>query len=165
MAESPDCVRKIGEEDNGGKFCGSPLKRPKGVTIIAMLTMMSALFGLISVFLIRPMTSMIFGIRVPIPVTVIVILISSCSAIYCGIGLFKLKSVARTLYIWLSIYGMVNFAAARGRIMIASASGDNLPFHAQITSYPTYTITTLIGLSIPVLLIYYIVSRKKFFVN
>jgi hypothetical protein len=160
MDGSQDCVRKIGEGSNDGKFYGAPLNRPKGVTIIAVLTLILALFGLIGLFLIQPMDSILFGIIVPIPVTVIATLISVGIGIYCGIGLLKLKRVARQLYIWLLVYHMVNAALEKGRIMI----GGNLP-HAPIASYPTFIISNLLGLLIASFLIYYIASRKKYFVN
>jgi len=83
-------------------------RRPGGVTAIAVVTLLGSLFSLISLFNFSVLNSYILGVRAPAGVARLLIGALAGMQAFSGIGMLKQMALARKIYIFLAIFGLVN---------------------------------------------------------
>jgi predicted nucleic acid-binding Zn ribbon protein len=156
----PKCGKEIVEGATICKHChevlGKP-KRPKGVTIIAILILLGSVIGFFSVISLTEMTSIILGIRVPVGFAKFFLFLIQGVGIYCGIGFLKQLAMARKVYIWISIYGIVNSLISTPILISALRLRDNDKVGLMINMVITIIFSGYI--------LYYIIRHKDYFVN
>ncbi len=160
MASCPKCSQEIADGASVCKHChaeiGKP-KRPTGVTVIAILTLLGSVFGLFAIFGLNETNSIILGIRVPVIIARAFGLIGNGIGIYCGIGFLKQLALARKVYIWVAIYGIANSLITTPVLMNTMRLPDEVK--------TGMIIGMIIGVGITGWILYYVVRRKDYFTN
>jgi len=140
-------------------------KRPKGVTVIAVLCFIGAGGSLLALPTIDSTNSVLLGIRVPVIVMQLVGLIMAGLSVYCGVGFLKLKALAREIYLWVAIFGIANMVISYPVIL----SSMNLPRNLPSGAYESMIVGGIVGMIIVLALqgyiLYYLFRRKDYFVN
>jgi len=160
MLSCPKCGKEIADGATVCKHChaeiGTP-KRPKGVTVIAVLTLLGSAFSLLAIFNLNEMNSIILGLRVPVALARIVTLVFSGVGIYCGIGFLKQMALARKIYIWVAIYGIINQLISTPVLMNSMRLPDNVK--------GGMIVGMIIGIAISGWILFYLIRRKDYFTN
>jgi hypothetical protein len=141
--------------------------RPLSISIIAWLLLLGAVclpFGLIARMPTILMGFLLTGWAAALAYASLLIVL-----LYLGIGLLRLKPVARTLTVYYSVFGIVNMAlfylrpgyeARMAALMQASSNLFNLPVPPMVfPGLPLFVITTVVM----AVQIYFLVTRKHAF--
>ena len=160
MPLCPFCKEEIAEGAIYCKHCHKDIvvrKRPIGVTIIAVFILISAAVGLVKGIDPKESSSILFGMIVPYGVMVVYYLAVAIVSIYCGIGLLDLKNKARKICIWMTIILFCNGLFSLGR-QLEIMTIDKTFWMALI-------VATIFIFGINGYILYYLVSRREYFVN
>ncbi len=148
------------------KHCGAQLgtpQRPKGVTWLAVLLFVGTVVCLVSIPGQRPVSSFFLGVQVPVPFTQFLLLVSAGIDAFCGYGFLKLKRSAMRLYIGFSCYGILNTLASLPASYSLAMRLN--PYAESSTVLGPVIAMVVLGLAFSGFIIYYLVSRKDYFVN
>ena len=160
--KTTDCNTALGQDSvlSGGSDIR---KRPKGITVVAVIALISGFLQFTGIFLLRPETSLLLGMRVPFVVFVTVSLARVGLRLYSGIGLLKIRKIAFQIYIGLSVFDIMDLLG----YCIGMAFSTRYHFSGPARTLFDFgsVISTLIGLAIPVSLLLYIVKKRDYFVN
>lgn len=160
MTIHQSCGGEIAEGAVVCKHCGAQLgvpKRPKGVTVIAVLCFIGAGFSLLALPTIDSTNSVMLGLRVPVIVVQLVGLIMVGLSVYCGVGFLKLKALARQIFLWTAIYSIVQTVTSSPVIL----SSMNVPSEAIVPGI----VGMIFGLALYGYILYYLFRQKDYFVN
>lgn len=161
MASCPKCGKEIAEGASVCKHCHAEIatpKRPTGVTVIAVLTLLGSAGGLLTMLSLNEMNSIILGLRVPVVLARIETLVFAGVGIYCGIGFLRQKALARKIYIWVVLFGIINTLISTP-VLINSMP---LPDHVK---GPTMISSMIGGPAIFGWILFYLIRRKDYFTN
>jgi len=171
MTTCPSCKKEIAEGAVICKHCGAKLgtpERPKGVTLIAGLSFVGAVFALFALPSLNSYNSIILGMRVPVELAQLHAVIGIILSVYCGIAFLKLKETGRKVYLYYGAWSILNTIIA---MFVLPSILRDMPEMRYLPSYAyEQEIIVVIGsglLSLALIgnILYYLIRRKDYFVN
>lgn len=171
MAICQSCSGEIAEGAVVCKHCGAQIgvpTRPKGVTVIAVLLFISAALSLFSLPSLNVYNSIILGMRVPVLLTQLHLVIGTILAVYCGVAFLQLKKIGRTVYLYYGTWSILN--GLIGIFVMPSIIREmpemrRLPASALEGTIIGGVIGGLIGIALSGYILYYVIRRKDYFIN
>jgi len=166
MAACRQCGQEIADDAAVCEHCGAlvgAVRRPPGVTVIAILVLVGAGLAILAVPALKAEFSALLGIRVPVFLAQVVMLVFAGLSIYCGVGLLQLKRVAKTIYIWVAVYDIVDSLVCGS--VLTSTIPDSLPSQMRPMFFTSVWVGVVVGVGLNAFILYYLLSRRKYFVN
>lgn len=161
MIPCPKCGKEIAEGAIICKHCGAEFgtpKRPTGITVIAVLCFIGAAISLLALPSVNRITSLILGIRVPVPLYQLFGVAGAGLAIYCGVGFLQLREIARKIYLYWAIFSVLNSVISP---LVVISTMRRIRDEVMVG----IVIGIIIGVGIYGYILYYLVRRKDYFIN
>ena len=141
-------------------------QRPVGITILAVLSLVGGVFGIIGAFTKNDTNSILIGSHVSPVLATVVSLIIALANILCGYGFLKQIRLSWSIYLILSVFGFINTLLLATMIDPMTISGSQLSGSGVAVLPFMHTIMKLMYISILLLnvfIIIYVFRKKKYF--